>query len=136
MPTRSTRQNSVLSTARIATERAKEETRLSEFELQESHLTTKLEGCLEILGNAHHYYLEADAKSRRDLNQSIFTHLYVHDDDDIVANDLTPDYQLLMNDDLAATPAAERKREQNKVVRTSDFIGATEITEVGDRGGE
>ncbi|WP_425269615.1 recombinase family protein [Gordonia alkanivorans] len=121
--------------ARIASERAKSEARLGEFDLQESHLTTKLEGCLALLGNAHEHYLSADAKSRRDLNQSIFTHLYVHDDD-IVASDLSPAYQLLMNDDLAATLAAERKRDQNNVVRTSDLIEATKVTGIGDRGGE
>ncbi|MCF8785267.1 recombinase family protein [Rhodococcus ruber] len=121
--------------ARIAIERAKAEAKLGEFDLQEAHLTTKLEGCLELLGNAHEHYVLADAKSRRDLNQSIFTHLYVHDDD-IVASDLTPAYQLLMNDDLAAALAAERKQEQNSIVRTSDLIGVTEVTNQGDRGDE
>ncbi len=121
--------------ARIATERVKAEAKLGEFDLQEAHLTTKLEGCLELLGNAHEHYVLADAKSHRDLNQSIFTHLYVHDDD-IVASDLTPAYQLLMNDDLAATLAAERKQEQNNVVRTSDLIGVTEVTNEGDRDDE
>ncbi|WP_397485481.1 recombinase family protein [Rhodococcus sp. SBT000017] len=121
--------------ARIAAERAEAEAKLGEFDLQESHLTAKLESCLEILGDAHRHYQLADAKSRRDLNQSIFKHLYVHDDD-IVASDLTPAYQLLMNDDLAATLAAERKREQKPIVRTSDLINATEVPDRFDRGAE
>lgn len=61
--------------ARIAAERAEAEAKLGEFDLQESHLTAKLESCLEILGDAHRHYQLADAKSRRDLNQSIFKHL-------------------------------------------------------------
>lgn len=134
MPTQSVHRSSAPS-KHASQPSVRAQAKLCEFDLQESHLTTKLEGCLELLGKAYEHYLSADTKSRRDLNQSIFTHLYVHVDD-IVASDLTPAYQLLMNDDLAATLAAERKREQNNIVRTSDLIDATEVTGNGFRGGE
>lgn len=53
-----------------------------------------------------------------------------------MASDLTPAYQLLMDDGLAATLAAERKREQRPFVRTSDLINATEVTDRFNRGTE
>lgn len=121
--------------ARIATERAEAETQLSQFNVSEERIVTKLNGCLDLLGHAYEYYSAAGPKLRRELNQSVFVHIYVHDDD-IIASDLTPAYQMLMNDNLAAELASERKREQNIDVRTKDLIHATEVAESDDRGQE
>lgn len=121
--------------ARIAAERAEAETQLTQFTISEERIVTKLNSCLDLLGNAHGYYSASDAKGRRDLNQSVFAHIYVLDDD-IIASDLTPPYQILMNDNLAAELESERKREQNIDVRIKDLIRASEVAEANNRGQE
>lgn len=72
---------------------------------------------------------------RRELNQAVFEHLYIHDDE-IIASDLEPAFRRLMSDSLASDLERERKRDQNTLVRTKDLWTAPEVGDTPDRGEE
>ncbi len=119
--------------ARIAGQRAVCESTLSKHDVTEDTLRARLDGCLDLLGSAQSQYLASAEypQIRRELNQGVFTKLFV-DDDEIVGSDLTPAYQRLMADDLATDLARERKQEETGHVRTSDLSLVPPVTEVSD----
>lgn len=123
--------------ARIASERAASEQALHAHQHSESHLTERLEYCLEVLSSAHTLYRQASADdtARRELNQAVFEHLYVHDDE-IIASDLTRAFQRLMSDELDADLANERKGEETRQVPTKDLWVTSEVAETLTRGRE
>ena len=118
---------------RIAAERAAAEQIVDSHQHDEKHLTNRLEYCLSLLSSAHAHYQQADDNARRELNQAVFEHLYVHDDE-IVGSDLTPAFQRLMSDQLDENLARERKREETAHIPTSDLWTATEVTDALNRG--
>ena len=114
--------------ARIATTRAAAQGELNKLDVSEQLITRHLDNCLRLLSSAQQHYSRADATSRRELNQSMFEHLYVHDDE-IVASDLKPAFRRLMSDSLRSDLESERKREQTTHVRTSDLWLVPEVGE-------
>ena len=118
---------------RIATERAAVEVHLSKLDINEQIITRNLDSCLHLLASAHQHYLQSDHTSRRDLNQSVFEHLYVHDDE-VVASDLTPAFRRLISDSLGSDLESERKGDQIEHVKTMDLYLVPEVSVGPDRG--
>lgn len=119
----------------IAMERAAAQAELSKFDVSEQLVTDNLDNCLELLASAHQHYNLADDNSRRDLNQSVFGHMYVHDDE-VIASDLTPAFRRLISDSLNSDLGSERKQDQTKQLRTLSLYAVPEVSEHGLRGGE
>ena len=118
---------------RLAAQRAKAQAEIERHEVSEHHLRERVENCLALLDNAHAHYLAADEISRKELNQAVFAHLYV-DDDEIVASDLKPAFQRLLSGTLEADLKTERKREQNAQISTKNLWIVPDVTESTDRG--
>lgn len=118
---------------RIAAQRAKAEADLTKLDLNDASLLRKLDYCCNLLEQAQQHYLAGSDTIRRDLNQGVFEHLYV-DDDEIVGSDLKPAFQRLMSDSLADDLASERKRGQSRHVRTSDLYVVPEVGQTIHRG--
>ncbi len=120
---------------RIAAARAAAETFISRAIVSEERLLDQLDQCCRLLSRAQQHYLAAEPTVRRDLNQGVFTHLYI-DDDDMVGSDLTPPFQKLMSDSLSEDLVSERKRHQSTHVRTSDLYVVPEVGAAADRGAD
>lgn len=121
--------------ARIAAARAQAQGTLDTHQLNEDRITEHLEHCLKLLSSARTHYQQADDNARRELNQAVFEHLYVHDDE-IIASDLTPAYQRLMSDRLDTDLAGERKREETAQSPTKDLLAGSDVTDPVTRGQE
>lgn len=118
---------------RLAGMRAKAQADLEKHEVSENHLRRQVENCLDLLSNAHAQYAASDDVSRKELNQAVFAHLYI-DDDEIVASDLQPAFQRLLSDSLADDLKTERKREQTEQIPTKNLWVVPEVTVSSDRG--
>lgn len=94
---------------RIALAKAGAERQLTEAQADHHHLERQLDRVLTLLCQAHRQYLASPSQARRDLNQGMFTHIYL-DDDEVVGSDLTPAFQHLLGPDLEETLADELKR--------------------------
>jgi site-specific DNA recombinase len=114
--------------ARIALERAAAEVALAESRASREQVTYNLHRALALLDNAHGQYARASGTVRRQMNQAIFTQLWLVEDE-IVGADFTPAYRRLLADDLAAEIAADEAREQTERSRTNDLL----ITSVEDQ---
>lgn len=106
--------------ARIASQCAVAQTEVNKLELNEQIITRHLDNCLRLLSSAEQHYLQSDDLGRRELNQGVFEHLYV-DDDEIVASDLKPAFRRLMSESLGTDLKSERKREQTKQNETESL---------------
>jgi hypothetical protein len=106
--------------ARIAVERATAEAALAESQASREQVTYNLHQALALLDNAYSQYVNASGTVRRQMNQAIFTRLWLIEDE-IVGADFTPTYRRLLADDLAAAIAGEEAREQNERSRTYDL---------------
>ena len=94
-----------------------------------------LELCLELLTSGQKHYEQADKLARRELNQAMFEHLYV-DDDEIVASDMNEAFRRLISEDLAVELESERKTHQKRQTRTSGLYALPGVDENAHRGGE
>lgn len=103
--------------ARIASERATLQAGLDKLDVNEQLITRHLDHCLRLLPSAQQHYAQADNTNRRELNQGVFEHLYVHDDE-IIASDLKPTFRRLLSDSLRTDLEFERKKGQTGLVRT------------------
>ena len=112
---------------RIATKRAQAQAELEKHEVSEQSLQRQIENCLKLLDNAHAHYLAADDLGRKELNQAVFAHLYI-DDDEIVASDLKPAFQRLLSPTLADDLVSERKMEQTNEISTKNLGIAPKVT--------
>lgn len=118
---------------RIAIERAACEQTLAEQEVAADGLYQRLSDTLLLLTHAQQRYLDAEDLTRRDLNQGVFAHIYINDDE-VVGSDLTPAFRRLLSDDLEADRASERKQHLKQLGRTSDHLRLTEVADSADRG--
>ena len=118
---------------RIAGIRAKAQADLEKHDASESHLRRQVENCLDLLSNAHAQYVASDDVGRKELNQSVFAHLYI-DDDEIVASDLQPAFQRLLSDTLTDDLKTDRKREQTTQIPTKNLWLVPGVSESDTRG--
>ncbi len=93
----------------------------------------KLDYLCTLLADPARYYANTPDAMRRELNQSIFDRIYVHDDE-VTGADLTEPAQRLLSDGLEMNLARERKTVLNADVRTSDLGSATEVRRSHGRG--
>lgn len=121
--------------ARIAAQRARIEGELNKLDLNEQMITRTLDNCLRLLASAQQHYQQSTDVGRRELNQAVFEHLYIHDDE-IIASDLEPAFRRLMSDSLASDLERERKTDQTTLVRTKDLWLTPEVGDTPDRGEE
>ena len=117
---------------RIAGIRAKAQADLQKHEASEGHIRRQVENCLDLLSNAHAQYAASDDVGRKELNQAVFAHLYI-DDDEVVASDLQPAFQRLLSDSLAQDLTTERKREQTAQISTKSLWVVPEVRGPGIR---
>jgi hypothetical protein len=110
--------------SRIALERAAAEAALAESQASREQVTYNLHRALALLDNSHNQYASASGVVRRQMNQAIFTRLWLIEDE-IVGADFTPVYRRLLADDLAGEIAAEDAREQTERSRTYDLSMTT-----------
>jgi site-specific DNA recombinase len=103
--------------ARIAAARATAQSEIERHATSRELVVEKLNYLCTLLANAQAYYLNAPDQERRQLNQSMFDYVYIHDDD-VVGTDLTEPYARLLSDSLESDLASERKRVQTTHVRT------------------
>lgn len=120
--------------ARLAVQRGAIEAETSKHDYNEKAIDRALELCLELLTNAQPHYTAADDLGRRELNQAMFKHLYV-DDDEIVASDVDEAFRRLMSTTLASDLERERKTTQIRQIRTSGLYAILEVDESANRGG-
>lgn len=121
---------------RLASQRAQAQSEIEKHEVGEQHLRDRVDSCLALLDNAYAHYMASDEVSRKELNQAVFAHLYL-DDDEIVGSDLKPAFQRLLSDTLEADLKTERKREQTTQSSTKNLWIVPEVrnrpTEVSPR---
>lgn len=121
--------------SRLAVRRGALEAETSKYKYDETVITHALEKCLDLLRSGQKHYEEADNLGRRELNQAMFAHLYV-DDDEIVASDVNEAFRRLISPDLALKLEGERKTTQNRQIRTSGLYAVPEVSESAPRGGK
>ena len=121
--------------SRLAIRRGALEAESSKHKYDEAVITSALEKCLALLTNGQKHYVEADNLGRRELNQAMFDHLYV-DDDEIVASDVNEAFRRLIAQDLARELEGERKRTQSRQIRTSGLYAVPEVSESANRSGK
>ncbi|RYB91622.1 hypothetical protein EUA06_09760 [Nocardioides glacieisoli] len=119
--------------SKIAAATAHAEATLRRHATSEDLVVQKLTELCAVLADAQTYYRSAPNSLRRDLNQGMFDHLYIFDDE-MVGSDLTEPYQRLLSDSLAGDLASERKRVQSELVRTSDLYLVPGVGESACRG--
>jgi Helix-turn-helix domain of resolvase len=120
---------------RLAVRRGAIEAESSKHKFDEGVITRSLELCLELLTSGQKHYEQADKLARRELNQAMFEHLYV-DDDEIVASDMNEAFRRLISEDLAVELESERKTHQKRQTRTSGLYALPGVDENAHRGGE
>lgn len=118
---------------RLASQRARAQSEIEKHEVGEQHLRDRVDKCLALLDNAYAHYMASDEVSRKELNQAVFAHLYV-DDDEIVGSDLKPAFQRLLSDTLETDLKTERKREQTTQSSTKNLWIVPEVKESTNRG--
>lgn len=104
---------------RITAERAAAEQTLIENDVAGEHIRSALERCCALLNSAYDQYLTCDNNGRRDLNQAVFEKLYITDNE-IVASNMTPVFQHLLDDNLETTLETESLRPKDNTISTSD----------------
>jgi site-specific DNA recombinase len=110
--------------ARIAAAKAAAERQLGQVTVALERIEDAFERCCALLADAQRHYRESDPNGRRDLNQGVFTALYIVDHE-IVGADFTPVFRHLLADDLAERLRVERPRRQSPHVRTSNLFLVT-----------
>jgi len=120
--------------ARIAARRAFAEAERAKLEVEEGRIVTNLDHCLQVLSDAKLHYEASDGTNRRMLNQSVFVHLWV-EDDEIVASDLSPAYHRLTSESLRTDLQKERKRDQSRSVQTRALVSVPDVDTSATRGG-
>jgi site-specific DNA recombinase len=118
---------------RLAAQRAKVQAEIEKHEVSEHHLRERVENCLALLDNAHAHYLAADEISRKELNQAVFAHLYV-DDDEIVASDLKPAFQRLLSGTTGSRSEDRTEEGAERPDLNQELLDRPEVTESTDRG--
>ena len=120
---------------RLAVRRGAIEAESSKHKFDEGVITRSLELCLDLLTSGQKHYEQADKLARRELNQAMFEHLYV-DDDEIVASDMNEAFRRLISEDLAVELESERKTHQKPQTRTSGLYAVPGVDGNAHRGGE
>jgi hypothetical protein len=106
--------------SRIAAERATAQKTLAENEVRREHVEANLQRALSLLDNAQAQYRSVPSTVRRQMNQAVFTRLWLVEDE-IAGADLTAAYRRLLADDLEGEIAAEEAREHFGRTRTTDL---------------
>lgn len=68
--------------ARLATQRAIAERTIEKNQASEDQIQHVVDVCCRILRGAQHHYLAADDATRRNLNEGVFAHIFINEDED------------------------------------------------------
>ncbi len=93
----------------MSVQRAEAERTLALASENDEVLVTSLDRACTLLENAQNQYLAGDQFIKRELNQSVFRHIYI-EDDEIVGSDLTAAFERLTAGSLRGDLERERKR--------------------------
>jgi site-specific DNA recombinase len=118
---------------RLAVQRGAIEAEASKHKYDEQEINRALEMCLDLLSDAQEHYVSADNLGRRELNQAMFEHLYV-DDDEIVASDVDEAFRRLTSTTLKSDLETERKTNQIPLIRTKGLHAVPGVAESANRG--
>lgn len=118
--------------SRIGVERALAQAIISKNAANQALIFEKLDYLCRLLGDAERYYGNAPDVDRRDLNQSVFERIYIHDDE-VVGTDMAVPFARLLSESLEIDLMRERKQVLSGDVGTRD-LGAPQWWERRQRG--